>query len=297
LTGVAAFVQAAEAGSFALAARRMNLSRSAVGKTIARLEERLGVRLFHRTTRRQSLTADGQSFYERCVRALSELEAAEAELESGRREPSGRLRVTAPVLVGRHCVAPVLFRLLQDHPGLELEMIFTDQVVDLVEERFDLAVRVGALANSTNLMARRLGALSMAICAAPSYLAKHGRPTSAEDFERHSAIVYARPDCDKPWRVTAPDGSTHDLRAPARLRLDDVQAILDAAVAGAGLARLPCGLMAQELRTGQLELVIDSRQVLSTEIHVVWPRSLQLPVKTRLAIDALVSHTPGLLSR
>src|SRR5882724_11319726 len=147
LSGIAAFVQAVEAGSFAQAAERMQMTRSAVGKSIARLEERLGVRLFHRTTRRQSLTHDGQAYYERCVRVL-------AELEAGRREPSGRLRVSAPVIFGRRCVSPVLLSLARKYPGLAVDVSFSDRVVDLIEEGFDLAVRIGTLPDSGSLAAR-----------------------------------------------------------------------------------------------------------------------------------------------
>ena len=155
LNGVLAFVQAADAGSFALAARHMSLSRSAVGKSIARLEQQLGTRLFHRTTRNQTLTEDGQIFYERCVRALAEIEAAEATLESGRRAPRGTLRVSVPVLFGRYCVAPVLLEITRRYPLLQLDLSFTDRVVDLVEENFDLAVRVAPLASSSGLISRR----------------------------------------------------------------------------------------------------------------------------------------------
>jgi len=168
LSGVAVFVQAAEAGSFALAASRLGLSRSAVGKSASRLEGRLGVRLFHRTTRSQRLTGDGQVLYESCVRALTEIEAAETALDTGRREPSGRLRVSATVLFGRRCVAPILLALARRHPRLEVELSFNDRPVDLVEEGFDLAVRNGALPDNAGLMARRLVGQRMTVCAAPA---------------------------------------------------------------------------------------------------------------------------------
>ncbi len=137
------FVAAVEAGGFSAAAARLNLSRSAVGKTIARLEGRLGVRLFHRTTRSLTLTEDGQAFFEHCRRALNEVQAARTMLDSGRREAAGRLRVSVPVLFGRQCVAPVLIRLTEDHPKLELDINFSDRLVDVVEDGFDLAVRNG----------------------------------------------------------------------------------------------------------------------------------------------------------
>ncbi|AKJ29089.1 LysR family transcriptional regulator [Caldimonas brevitalea] len=296
LNGIHVFVASVEAGSFSLAADRLHLTRSAVAKTIARMEERLGTRLFHRTTRSQSLTEHGQAFYERCVRALGELEAAEAELDSGRREPSGRLRVSAPVLFGRHCVAPLLLPLAARHPKLEIEMSFNDRVVDLVEEGFDLGVRIGPLADSTTLASRLLGVQRMGICASPAYLARHGRPTGVDDLSAHTGILYSRPGGDKPWRIEDEQGRLREIRVQARVRLDDLQAIADAAVAGVGLTWLPCWMMAPYLRSGQLELVFDSRRVLSAEVQAVWPRSRYLSAKTRLAIDTLVEHIPQRLS-
>ncbi|WKB53108.1 LysR family transcriptional regulator [Eleftheria terrae] len=295
LTGIDVFVQAVEAGSFSLAAERLRLTRSAVAKAVARLEQRLGTRLFHRTTRSQSLTEDGQAFFERCVRALAELEAAEAELDSGRREPSGRLRVSAPVVLGRQCVAPLLLPLVTRHPRLDIEMCFSDRVADLVEDGYDLAVRVGPLPDSSSLAARALGMQRMGICAAPSYLARHGRPASFDDLAHHTGILYHRHDGDKPWRLQHDDGQLREVRVQGRVRLDDLQAIADAALAGVGLAWLPCWLTAPHLRSGALELVFSSERVAPVEIQAVWPQSRYLAAKTRVAIDTLVAGLPPLL--
>lgn len=295
LKGIDAFVEAVEAGSFALAAKRMNQTRSAVGKSISRLERRLGVRLFHRTTRSQSLTEDGHAFYERCVRALAEIEAAKAELETARRAPAGRLRVTAPVVFGRRCVAPILSRLAQQYPELTIEASFTDRVVDLVEEGFDLGVRIGVLPDSATLVARRLGTQRMGICAAPSYLSRYGVPRSVDDLSKHEGVLYRPCNQTDTWRVFDDNRDARDVRMRGRLRFDDLQAIVDAAVAGAGLAWLPCWLMTPYLRSGELMLVMDSHRVLPTDIHVVWPRSKHLPSRTRAAIDALTGEIPGML--
>jgi DNA-binding transcriptional LysR family regulator len=295
LSGIVAFVRAVEAGSFAQAAERMRLTRSAVGKSIARLEERLGVRLFHRTTRRQSLTEDGQAYYERCVRVLAELDAAAAALETGQREPSGRLRVSVPVMFGRHCVAPVLLQLARKYPGLSVEVSFSDRVVDLIEEGFDLAVRIGTLADSGSLAARRLGSQRMAICAAPSYLAEHGQPTNVEDLQGHTGIAYGRAGQTAPWPVRDAAGSIREPRIESRLRFDDLQAIADAAVSGAGLAWLPCWLLTPHVRAGELVLVMDSQRVLATDIHAVWPQTRHLPSKVRVAIDALAVEIPAMI--
>ena len=296
LNAIAVFVQAVESGSFALAARRMQVTRSSVGKSIARLEQSLGVRLFHRTTRRQSLTEGGQAFYERCVRALAEIDAAEAALDDGRRAPIGRLRVSVPVLFGRYCVAPILSQLAQQYPELKLEIAFSDRVVDLVEEGFDLAVRIGRLGDSASLTVRRLGTQRMGICAAPSYLARHGHPDSLEQLHGHTSISYGRVGEVVPWPLRDADGKTTELRIESRLHFDDLQAIADAAVAGIGLAWLPCWLMAPHVLSGKLTPVLYGERVVATDIHAVWPQARHLPAKTRVAIDALVQQVPVMLA-
>ncbi|WP_256258768.1 LysR family transcriptional regulator, partial [Burkholderia ubonensis] len=169
LEGVAVFVQVVEAGSFALAAQRLDMTRSAVGKAVARLEKRLGARLLNRTTRSQSLTDDGQCYYDRCVRALAELDAAQADLDSGRHEPRGRLRVSVPLAFGHHCVAPILTELAHTYPHLQIDLSLTDRAVDLVEEGIDLAVRIGRLPDSTSLVARRIGTQYGSLGASPAY--------------------------------------------------------------------------------------------------------------------------------
>lgn len=294
LSGIHAFVEAVQAGSFALAAQRLRLTRSAVGKSIARLEERLGVRLFLRTTRSQSLTEAGRTYYEHCVRALAELEAGALALDSARHEPAGRLRVSVPVLFGRNCVAPVLLELGRRYPQLAIEIAFTDQVVDLVADGYDLAVRIGGtLPDSSTLVARRLATQRMVICAAPSYLAEHGMPTSVEQLSRHVGIAYGRSDRMEPWRIIDGEGRVYKPDIDLRYVFDDLQAITDAAVAGAGLAWLPYWLMAKHARAGELVRVIDCDRMQPVDIFAVWPHSHFLPNKTRVAIDALVAEIPG----
>ena len=207
LKDIPVFVAAVEAGSFAQAAIRLHLSRSAVGKSIARLEQRLGVRLFQRTTRSQSLTDNGALFYERCLRALEEIRGAESLLETGKQQVSGRLRVAMPVLFGRQCVAPLLIALAQEHPGLELEMSFSDRVVDLVEEGFDMAVRNGTLQDSSVLVARKLGEHRMVLCAAPEYLLKKGQPQSVNDLSQHTAINYLSAGRVLSWQLMDNEGT------------------------------------------------------------------------------------------
>ncbi|MDB5801285.1 MAG: LysR family transcriptional regulator [Rhodocyclales bacterium] len=296
LTGIDVFVQAVDAGSFALAASRLGVTRSAIAKNIARLEQRLGTRLFHRTTRTQTLTEDGLAYYERCARALAEIDAAEGALDAGRREPVGRLRVTAPVVFGRMCVAPCLLQLTTRFARLDIDMTFTDSVIDLVGEGYDLGVRIGALPDSSSLSARKLGSMRMVICTAPEYLQRHGTPTSIDALSEHSGVVYKQGQGEVPWVLTDETGTLRAARVKSRIRVDDLQAILDAALAGVGLVWLPCWLVKEHLRSGKLVVVFGGEITRPNPIHAVWPHTRHLPAKTRVAIDALLEYVPQLLA-
>ncbi|EOG1818736.1 LysR substrate-binding domain-containing protein [Enterobacter hormaechei] len=296
LKDIPVFVASVEAGSFAQAAVRLHLSRSAVGKSIARLEERLGVRLFHRTTRSQRLTDNGALFYERCLRALEEIRGAESQLETGKHQVSGRLRVAVPVLFGRQCIAPLLIELAQEHPGLELEMSFSDRVVDLVEEGFDMAVRNGALADSSVLVARRLGEHRMILCAAPDYLLKNGQPQSVDDLRQHTAINYTRAGRVLPWQLMDYDGTSRTFIPRSSLNMDDLQAICDAALAGHGLAWLPCWMVIKEIQQGDLVPLLKQAPDVRFDVHAVWQQTPHLPLRVRIAIDMLVKRLPAVMS-
>lgn len=296
LKDIPVFVASVEAGSFAQAAVRLHLSRSAVGKSIARLEERLGVRLFHRTTRSQRLTDNGALFYERCLRALEEIRGAESQLETGKHQVNGRLRVAVPVLFGRQCIAPLLIELAQEHPGLELEMSFSDRVVDLVEEGFDMAVRNGALADSSVLVASRLGEHRMVLCAAPDYLFKNGQPQTVDDLRQHTAINYTRAGRVLPWQLMDYDGTSRTFIPRSSLNMDDLQAICDAALAGHGLAWLPCWMVIKEIQQGDLVPLLKQAPDVRFDVHAVWQQTPHLPLRVRIAIDMLVKRLPAVMS-
>jgi DNA-binding transcriptional LysR family regulator len=264
-----------------------------VGKTVGRLEARLGARLFHRTTRSLTLTDEGQAFYERCLRALAEIRAGEAMLDSGRREAVGRLRVSMPVLFGRRCVAPVLLALTRRHPGLDLDLSFNDRLVDLAEEGFDLAIRNAPLGDWPGLMTRRVAGQRMAVCAAPSYLQRHGAPSRLEEIPAHAAVAYGHAGRTHPWRFPRPGAADEVIQPSGRLRLDDLDAIADAAMAGLGLAWLPCWLVRDALRDGRLIRLFADRPGPVLDCHAVWPQTPHPPLRLRLAIDALAASLPG----
>ena len=294
--GITVFVEVVRSGGFARAAERLSLTRSAVGKAIARLEARLSTKLFHRSTRVQSLTDDGQIYYDHCVRALTQLHTAQEQIELGRHEVVGRLRVTMPVLFGRHYVAPILLALAQQHPKLELHLNFSDQSVDVLAEGFDLAIRMGVLGiESDGLRARRLVSVQKVICAAPAYLAAHGQPNSVGELAGHSILLNRRGDRVHTWQMKDDAQRIVDVPLHARLVLDDLEATADAATAGMGLAWLPDWLVRERLANGELVSVMNEQHHITMECHVLWPNAAHMPIRVRLAVDALVEKLPQMM--
>lgn len=302
LDGIEVFVAVVEAGNFAAAADKLKLTRSAVGKSIARLEARLDTRLFHRTTRSHRLTEPGQSYYERCRRALDELAAAGEALEAGRQAPMGRVRLTMPIIIGRPLITPLLFELGERHPQLSFDISYTDRRVDLVEEGIDLAIRSGVLDDSTTLAARPLGRQVMAVYASSGYLAKHPRPASFDELvkqrESHRFVGYARGGWRQPWSFASADNAASALPfdIESRFVFDSLDVVLDAAIAGWGLARLPVWMAARDVVAGRLVRVFEEPLPFGFELNAVWPRMRTLPMKMRVVIDVLAARLPGLMA-
>jgi DNA-binding transcriptional LysR family regulator len=288
LQGIVPFVQAVESGSFAGAARRLRVTTSAIGKAIAQMEQRLGVRLINRTTRSLSLTGEGRAYYEACVDALAAIDGAQSVLASRRQAPSGRLRVDLPLAFGRRCVAPVLFDLACRYPELELEIGFTDRRIDLVGEGVDLTIRMGELDDSTGLVARRLYTARSALVAAPEYLASHGRPAKVADLADHTLINYGRDGFVSPWILMDEAGELRRYMPRARLTLGHGEPLLDAVLAGCGISWLPTWLSAEHLRSGSLEPVLGGRLVDTTVVHALWPKTRDLIPRVRVVVDELV---------
>lgn len=290
------FVAAAESVSFSQAAQKLHVTRSAVAKTIARLEARLGVTLFNRTTRSQSLTDEGTLFYEACRRALTEIRSAEEILEGGKLRVSGKLSVSVPVLFGHLCISPLLFALAKTHPGLELELSFSDRPVDLIEEGFDLAVRIGTLSDSSRLVARKLASHSMVLCASPDYLQRAGTPASPDELVKHDAVAYIRSGQLLRWRIRNEHGGITEILPSARFRMDDMQAVRDITLAGGGIAWLPYWLVRDALISGDLTQLFEAWPSENQNVYAVWPHTPHLSVKVRLAVDKLVSALPAMMS-
>lgn len=295
LTSMAVFVKATDLGSFAAAADALELSGPMVGKHVRFLEDRLGVRLINRTTRRQSLTDFGQAYYDRCRVILAETQAADALAADQFSEPRGKLRVTMPALLGKHCVTPILMTLAQQYPMLELDLSLGDRITDLAEGGYDLAIRTGDLEDKAGIVARRIARHCMIVCASPAYLDKHGPPLQIEDLADHQAILYTRPGWIHPWLFPRNGQPAIEITPPNRLRLDDLDAIADAATAGMGVAWLPSWLIRERVATGLLVPVLTDQQAYVFDNYALWLRTPHLPLKVRVAIDALAAALPKVM--
>jgi DNA-binding transcriptional LysR family regulator len=295
LTSMTVFVKTVEVGSFAAAASVLNLSAPMVGKHVRFLEDRAGVRLLNRTTRRQSLTDFGRVYFERCKLILAESDAADALAADQASEPRGKLKVTMPVHLGRHCVMPILVGFAHRHPHVELDLSLSDRISDLAEDGFDLAIRTGVPGDSATLMGRRLARQRMIVCASPSYLDSHGRPMSVEDLTQHRAVTYRRSGPVPPWQFPMADGSAADIFPPTRYRFDDLAAIADAVASGAGLGWLPSWLVRERIQEGALVELLRERSGYPYDVYALWLQTPHLSQKVRLAIDTLATELPKLV--
>jgi len=287
LNGIATFVVTARCASFTEAAERLNVSKSAVGKSIARLEQRLGVKLFHRTTRRLVLSTDGDAYYAACASALGEIAAAESGLGPRSHEPAGRLRIDMASAFGRLVMLPILLETSYRFPGLQYTMTFTDHLIEPVEEGVDLAIRFGELGDMSGVVARRIASQQWVICASPDYLSRHGTPVDLDDVESHQCVVGYRRAQPLSWRVQK-NGIGFRFDPPATHQIGDGEAMIDAAIAGLGLCQMPLSLFRVHINAGRLVTVLDDFRPAPVDVHAVWPQVAHLRPKVRFIVDMLV---------
>ncbi|AGU47813.1 transcriptional regulator, LysR family [Variovorax paradoxus B4] len=289
LSGVSVFVATARSSTFTEAAERLSLTKSAVGKTIARLEDRLGFKLFHRTTRLTKLTADGEAYLAACTSAIDEITAAQAALSSDNQILSGRLHIDMPVAFGRRVLLPALIEITRPHPDLSLTLTFTDATSDLLQDGVDLAIRFGALPDSAELVARHLVTQERVICASPAYLQARGEPRTLTDVRAHRCIVGSLKGPPLVWFVRD-DGTQKRFTPPATHRLSDGEAMVDAAIGGLGIVQLPHSLVREPLSAGLLRPVLQAYSGVGVEVHAVWPRQAHLNPRVRYVIDQLLAY-------
>jgi DNA-binding transcriptional LysR family regulator len=288
LKGIDVFVATVAAGSFTAAADRLNLTSSAVGKAIARLEVRLSTRLFERTTRRLDLTDAGTAFHRICVRVLEEIESAERVLLADGAEPSGRLRVDLPATFGCRKVMPLLVDFAGQHPAVQLQVSFTDRFVDVGDEGIDVAVRIGGTDKwPASLGHRFLGAERLIFCASPAYLGRRGPPHALDDLAGHDTVTYGRSDgTASPWLISSGGVPIERRMVDGRIVVGHGEAQLDAVVAGLGVAQLATWLAEDHVAAGRLVAILPEADVDGLPLHIVWPLSKQLLPK----VDRLLNH-------
>jgi DNA-binding transcriptional LysR family regulator len=286
LSSFALFAQVVQARSFSEAARRAGLAKSAVSKRIARLEERLGARLLVRTTRKLSLTAEGLRCYEHCAALVTAADAAEESVSAASQAARGRLRVNAPVTFAQLYLAPPIASFLQRYPEIELELSTENRLVDLVEDAYDVVIRISRL-REDSLVARKLADDRLVVCAAPAYLEQRGEPRRPDELVGHNCLHYTLVPRAGEWRFRGEDGP---LAVPTtgNFSTSDGSVLREAAVAGMGLAVLPSSLVADELRAGRLRPVLTSHRRGRVGIYAVFTSRKQLALRTRLFIDHLV---------
>lgn len=256
-----------------------------MSRRIRELEERLDVRLVHRTTRQISLTDAGRAYYERAVEILASLDTLDEAVRTDGHEPTGTLRISAPVSFSIHCLAAAIVRFQERHPAIQVEVDTSDRFVDIVQDGFDLAVRIARLKDSA-LIARRIVTVRHAACASPAYLDARGRPETPLDLAAHDGIVYSYKDEDAYW--TFADGVV--AKPASRLRLNNGDTIREAAIAGAGIANLPTFVIADAVARGELEVVLSGQEREPIAMHAVFPATQHVPARVRAFIDFLVEE-------
>lgn len=289
LTGLRVFVKVVETGSFTAAAEALELSRAMVSKHVQTLEARLGVRLLQRSTRRVALTEAGSRYHARASVWLEDMDATEAELTLQTAEARGTLRVSAPMSFGRVHVAPLLAEFLQQHPQVRVDLALADRAVDLIEDGYDLAVRIGELADSS-LVCRRLATTRLLLCAAPAYLAAHGTPQQVEDLAAHECLSYRLSDTPADWHFTDPDGRSRSVRIDGRMRADNGEALCEAAACGLGIVLQPDFIVGPYLQDGRLLPLLLDWNTREIGIHAVYPERRYLPARARRFIDFLAGR-------
>lgn len=289
LTEMEAFATVVDQGGFTDAAKKMGISKSAVSKHVSSLEARLGARLLNRTTRRVSPTEIGLAYYDRARRVLSDAGEADALVASMQSAPTGLLRLSVATDFGVNHLSPILGDFLQKYPDITVNMVLNNRYVELISEGFDMAIRMGDLEDSS-LRARKLAETQMRMIAAPSYFEKHGRPERLDDLNAHKLLHYSNQASGNAWKITAPSGEERQIRSAGWLSVNDGQSLLNACIAGLGIAYLPSFLYANAMEQGQVVDVMPDLPVESTGIYAVYPPGRFTQPKVRAFIDFLVAH-------
>lgn len=286
------FVRVVEAGGISAAAQRWEVAKSAVSRRLAELEEGLGVQLLHRTTRRLHLTETGRSFYERAVQILADLEEAEAAVTAEHCELRGRLRVAAPMSFGLLHLGPAINDFVQQHPALEFDLDFNDRQIDLLQEGFDVGIRIAQLADSS-LIARRLAPVRSMVCASPEYLRRHGVPQHPDELAQHRCLLYSNCAAPERWDYRDRDGAERAVTVGEAMRSNNGDQLRGAAIAGLGVVKAPTFIVHQALVRAELVPVLREYGWAGTNAYAIYPQTRHLSRRVRAFVDFLVQRFAG----
>ena len=288
LASLRAFVKVVELGSFSEAGRQLRLSRSAVSKYVADLEDDLGVQLLSRTTRHASPTETGQAYFERALTILADLDAADQSVAHLQSTPSGLLRVNAPMSFGTIKLGPLVADFMALYPELQIQLVLSDEHVDLLQEGLDVTLRIAEL-ESSSLIARKIVPIDRVVCASRDYLARHGTPVHPNDLRDHTCLTYGFLATGNQWKLTGPDGD-HWIQPRWKLCANNAEVLRDAAVKGCGIAVLPAFLAAEQLTSGALRAILADYKPPALTLYALYAPTRHLAVKVRLFIDFLVER-------
>jgi DNA-binding transcriptional LysR family regulator len=289
LNDIAVFMAVADAGSFSAGARVSGLTRSAAGKAVARLEDRLGVRLLNRTTRALSLTDEGRSFHAHGLRVIDAVDQAEASVVGPTGVPRGVLRLSAPHAFGQRVIMPFIEKFLGQWPATQIEASFTDRLVDVVEEGFDLVIRFGGASVDSRLISRVLARDRYLLVASVDYVARHGQPRSLDELRNHQCLAFYSRGQRQQWRFSDVDGNLATIQIRNRLRLDSGEALHNAISRNLGIGLMPSFLVAEDVRTGHLVHLLPELPTETFEISVIYPDRRLLDPRVRQFVDLLSS--------
>jgi len=291
LDSLRAFVKVVELGSFSEAGRQLRLSRSAISKYVAELEESLGVQLLNRTTRHASPTEAGQTYFERALSILADIDAADQAVAQAQSSPRGLLRVNAPMSFGTLQLGPAVADFMATCPELQIQLALSDDQVDPMQGGFDVTLRIADL-ESSSLIARKIVAIDRAVCASPDYLKQHGTPKIPEDLRKHALLTYGLLLTGNQWKLTGKDGD-HWIQPSWSLCVNNAEVLRDAAIGGRGIALLPTFIAGDALRAGTLLRVLKPYKAPSLTLYAIYPPTRHLAMKVRLFIDFLVARFAG----
>lgn len=286
------FVRVVETGSISAAAERLDIAKSAVSRRLAELESRLGAQLLHRTTRRLNLTDSGRAFFERAQTILADLDEAEAAVSQAHTALKGRLRVALPLSFGLLHLAPLIETFMAHHPDVEFDLDFNDRQIDLMQEGFDLAIRIANLPDSS-LIARRLAPIRHVLSASPAYLAQHGTPTQPQDLQHHVCLAYSNLANPGLWHYRTPDDSTGSVQVPVRLKANNGDFLCHAAQSGHGLILHPTFYLRDALHSGALVAVLTDIAWPELNAYAVYPPTRHLSSRVRAFVDFLARELAG----